>query len=164
MTCSGSDAYLTVLDSGATTITALGPEKVAIVAASDPGDGLSRTLGEWRRVLSSVKPDLVALLLPENTRQTYKPHSEWSPRCEAETLVLLAAGLVGIPTEKITRAAVRSCLGLGPLDQAARDEPKQGKYWAQRAQGLFVARTAMSQAEKHGWPVPLAAGATREDR
>ena len=131
VTCSGGDAYLTVIDVDATTgvdvVLPIGPERVRPVSAGDHGDGLVRSLAGWRRVLAGIAPDAVALLLPESGARTQKVHASWAPRCEAETLVGIAAGLAGMPYDHIARATVRSRLSGGKLDTAAKSEPAQGR-------------------------------------
>lgn len=162
VTCSGADAYLAVVDvdpvTGEDTYVAVGPAKVSPVAAGDHGDSLVRTLAEWRRVLAEIAPDAVAVLLPESDGRTQKVHASWAPRCEAETLVGIAAGLARIPHDRIARGTVRSRLSLGKLDAAAKVEPAQGKYWAQRALAFYAARALAAIAEERGWPARLPAG------
>lgn len=163
VTCSSADAYLTVIDVDATTgtgeVVAIGPERVCPVSAGDHGDSLVRTLAKWQRVLAEITPDAVALLLPESQARTQKVHASWAPRCEAETLVGVAAGLAGIPHDRIARATVRSRLSLGKLDTAAKSEPAHGKYWTQRALALFAAKALGAIARERGWPARLPAGA-----
>ena len=152
---SGDDAFLTVVDvddAGSDTVVAVGPARVSPVAAGDHGDALVRSLQEWRRAVGEVAPDAVALLLPESDRMTKRVHAQWAPRCRAETLVALAAGLAGVPVDLLARATVRSGLGLGKLDAEARAEPAQGLYWPQRALGLFAARAMAARAASEGWP------------
>lgn len=162
VTCSGADAYLTVIDVDATTrvdvVVPIGPERVRPVSAGDHGDGLVRSLAGWRRALAEIAPDAVALLLPESGARTQKVHASWAPRCEAETLVGIAAGLARIPYDHIPRATVRSRLSVGKLDIAAKSEPAQGRYWVHRALGLYAARTLGAIAAERGWPARLAAG------
>lgn len=155
VTVSGEDAYLTVVDvddDGRDTVPGTGPARVSPVAAGDHGDALARSLQEWRRVIAEVAPDVVALLLPESSERTRKIHSQWAPRCRAETLVALAAGLAGVPVDVLARATVRTGLGLGKLDAEAKTEPAQGLHWAQRALGLFAARALAARAASEGWP------------
>lgn len=163
VTCSGANAYLTVIDVDPTTgeddFVAIGPERVRPVSAGDHGDSLVRTLAQWRRVLAEIAPDVVALMLPESEAHTRKVHSSWAPRVEAETLVGIAAGLARIPHDRIARSTVRSRLSLGKLDTAAKSEPAHGKYWAQRALALYAARALGAIATERGWPARLPAGA-----
>jgi hypothetical protein len=161
VTCSGADAFLTVIEvdmGDSEVVTSTGDLRVQRVAAGDRGDSLVRTLAHWRRVISAVSPDAVALLLPETVGRTQKPHSGWAPRCEAETLVALACGLAGVPFEHISRGAARARLRLGKLDAAAKVEPAHGKYWSHRALALYAARTLAANAELAGWPASLKPG------
>ena len=90
-------------------------------------------------------------LLPESDGRTRQVHAYWAPRCEAETLAAVAAGLQEIPYDAIARATVRSRLGIsGKLDIAANAEPPHGRYWKPACPGsLFAARALVRRGP---WP------------
>jgi hypothetical protein len=156
VTCSGSDAYLTVIDveddGESAQVREIGPARVSPINGSDRGDSLVRTLGEWKRVVELVAPDVVSVLLPESHKQTKQVHSYWAPRCEAETLAGLAAGLAEVPIDFVSRATVRAQLKIeGKLDVAAGAATKHGKFWGQRALAMFAAQATAHVAAEHGW-------------
>jgi hypothetical protein len=162
VSCSGSTSYLAVVEvdeSGGLTFLTTGPERLELVEGGDAGDAFVRTLGEWKRALVAISPDAVALLLPESDQRTRKVHSAWAPRIEAETLFAVSAGLLGLPFDRLARPTVRARLGLtGKLDDAAKAEPSQGRYWTHRALALFAAKSLAQHAMLAGWPSHHTAG------
>lgn len=156
VTCSGSDAFLTVVDveddGSSAEVKEIPPAKVSPVDGSDRGDALARSLAEWQRIVERVGPDAVSVLLPESHGRTKQVHSYWAPRCEAETLVALAAGLAGVPIDFVSRATVRARLMIdGKLDDAARLTTKYGTFWTQRALAMLSAQATAQIAAEHGW-------------
>jgi hypothetical protein len=161
VTCSGPDAYWSVLDgddSRTAAVILMEPQKVSPVQAGDDGDALARSLGQWESAIRTVKPDVVTLLLPEGGEMTKRPHATWAPRISAETLCQLAAGRLGIPVEVLQRATVRSRLDVtGKLELTVKQLEATGKHWKERGLAFLAAKAAFVHAEEHGWPTHRAA-------
>lgn len=155
MNVSGADAFLLALDvdaDGTQSIVADVPHRICPVSAGDAGDALVRSLREWQRVIAEVRPDALALLLPESEGRTQRVHAQWAPRIRAETLAGLAAGLEGVPYDAIARATVRSRLSLGKLDDERKKVAADGPYWQHRSLALFAAKALAANAAANGWP------------
>lgn len=155
VSCASADAFLTVVevDADGDTIVPVGPDRVRPVSAGDHGEALARSLEAWERLLDTIGPDAVALLLPEGGQQTKRPHSTWAGRCESETIVSVACGRKQIPIDVLSRATVRSRLEVhGNLDEAVRKLTPTGKYWKDRGLALLAARAVAIHAASSGWP------------
>lgn len=106
-------------------------EKLVTAAVLEETERLQAMQADIDRTLLEVQPELVRLLMPE---QTYKDsYARIAPRVALETLVRLACVRAGIPVEMLHRNTARSRLGLprkGKLEDlmAGVTEPV-GKYW-----------------------------------
>jgi hypothetical protein len=110
-------------------------EKLIASALLDETERLEGTLADITRVLHEVRPDVVRVMLPE---QTYEDsYARIAPRVALETLVRLACVNAGITVETLPRITARSRLGIpssGRLENHLRtgirpsDEPV-GRYW-----------------------------------
>lgn len=168
ISCASDEAFLCVVDvdnDGVTEAVLVGPQKLAPVTGGDRGDATVRSLEQWESTVRLIKPDVVALLLPEGGQQARRLHSQWAPRCEAETLAILAAGRLKVPVEVLPRATVRSRLGVkGKLDDEVRQVPAVGKYWAARGLAFLAGRATAANALQKGWPELKATFSTEEAR
>jgi hypothetical protein len=85
------------------------------------------------RVLDDIRPDVVRVLLPE---QTYKgSYASLAPRAALETLVRLAAVDAGVRVELLHRNSARARVGMprrGSFEEHIESILPQpvGKYWA----------------------------------
>ncbi|HEX5851631.1 MAG TPA: hypothetical protein VFY36_00935 [Solirubrobacteraceae bacterium] len=108
-----------------------GHEKLATAAVLEETERLQAMQSDIDRTLLEVRPNLVRILMPE---QTYKDsYSRIAPRVALETLMQLACVRAGIPVEMLHRNTARSRLNLsrkGKLEDlmASVTEPV-GKYW-----------------------------------
>ena len=131
VTCSTKVALLTKVEDGA--ISANSFEKIEVGALHEASAELVATLEEISRALAHIEPDLVVLLMPEQSRFS-RPHSEVAARVALETLVRLAAASAEIPVEILPRPTVRARLKLpkkGDLASHVEEvytEPV-GRYW-----------------------------------
>lgn len=86
------------------------PYRLSMPSGMESGQKLIGLLDECERVLRDLAPDRIVVLDPEPTaRMTF---SKSRPRVTAETLLALAAARADLPFGKVSRAAVRSRLGL----------------------------------------------------
>lgn len=131
VTCSSTDILCAVVEDS--TILQSHIERIEVASLYDASEELEATLTEIGRALAVVKPNLVAMLLPE---ATYKAtHREIAPRVALETLVKLAAARAGVAVETLSRPTVRSRLNLPAKGKLAthvaeRIEAPVGKHWS----------------------------------
>lgn len=108
-------------------------ERVEVSSQHEASEELEETLAELGRGLAQIKPDLVVLLMPEQSRFK-KTYHEIAPRVALETLVRLAAVRAEIPIEVLPRATVRARLKLprnGDLASHVADRIPEpvGRHW-----------------------------------
>jgi hypothetical protein len=131
VTCSTKTALFSVVEDGR--VVAAPVERVDVASLHEASEELESTLGELGRALAQIKPELVVLLMPEQSRfkRTYQ---EIAPRVALETLVRLAAVRAEIPVEVLPRPTVRARLKLprkGDLASHVSDRLPEsvGKHW-----------------------------------
>jgi hypothetical protein len=108
-------------------------ERLKAPALFEQTESLRAVLDSIGRVLAEIRPDVVRVLLPE---QTYKgSYTSLAPRAALETLVRLAAANADIELELLHRNSARARVGMprrGSFEDhipAVIAEPV-GKYWA----------------------------------
>lgn len=143
--CKKDEILLAVARDGA--LLPKAPEKLTAAALLEETERLQAMLEDLGRVLAQVKPDVVRILLPE---QTYKDsYNRIAPRVTLETLARLAAFNAGLPTEMLKRATARARLGMpksGSFDShlpEALGDPV-GRYWT--AGRNLAAAAAMAES------------------
>jgi hypothetical protein len=130
VTCKKDQVLLAIAEDGALLHDM--PERLQAPALLEETERLQAMLGDIGRTLSEIRPDVVRLLLPE---QTYEDsYGRIAPRATLETLVRLAAVQLGIPVEVVHRNTARSRLGMprggkfeGHIPSVVGDPV--GKYW-----------------------------------
>jgi hypothetical protein len=128
--CTSREVLLAVADDGAL-VDGL-PERVQTPALYEQNEGLVETMGEIRRAVSVIAPDVVRLLLPTpNYRDTY---TRIAPRAALETLVRLVGAQLDRTVELVYPTTARARLGAsktGDFDEAlAVVLPEAvGQYW-----------------------------------
>jgi hypothetical protein len=132
VTCSSKAALLAVVDGG--DVINAPVYRIEVAALLEASAELEATLEEIGRALSQIKPDLIVLLLPEQSPRFKHTYSQIAPRVTLETLFRLAAVRAEIAIEVMSRATVRSKLELprkGDLAShtAARVKAAVGPYW-----------------------------------
>jgi hypothetical protein len=88
VTCTPRIAYLTLAIDGA--IAEAPVERVEVAAQYESSEELLSTLDEIKRALGQLRPDLVVLLMPEQSRHK-RTYQEIAPHVALETLVRIAA-------------------------------------------------------------------------
>ena len=128
--CRKDEILLAVADGGA--LLEGQTEKLKAPAILEETERLQGLLEDLNRMLAEVRPDVVRVLMPE---QTYDDsYARIAPRVALETLVRLAAVSAGKPVEMLHRASARARLGMerrGKFEShipATVGEPV-GKYW-----------------------------------
>jgi hypothetical protein len=108
-------------------------ERLKAPAMFEQTEGLRAVLDAMTRVLAEVRPDVVRVLLPE---QTYRgSYTSLAPRATLETLVRLAAANAHVELELLHRSSARARVGMprgGSFEGHIASvilEPV-GKYWA----------------------------------
>jgi hypothetical protein len=109
VTCTPHVAYITLAIDGA--IAEAPVERVEVAAQNESSEELLSTLDEIKRALGQLRPDVVALLMPEQSRHK-RTYQEIAPRVALETLVRIAAVQERIAIEVLPRPTVRSRLGI----------------------------------------------------
>jgi hypothetical protein len=148
VTCSTTTALFSVVEDSKV-VDAPVP-KVKVGSLLEASAELEATLDELSRGLAQIRPDLVALLLPEQSPRHKRTYAEIAPRVALETLVRLAAVRSEIPIDVMARPTVRSRLSLPRTGDLASHvglvvtEPV-GKYWSA---GRDVAALAALAGEK----------------
>lgn len=131
VTCSNRSALLSVVTTGEVVDAPVNRIQVALI--HEASEELVATLDEIGRALAQVKPELVVLLLPEQSRFKWT-YTQIAQRVALETLVRLASVRADIPIEVLPRATVRSRLDLprtGDLaSHVASRIARAGPYWA----------------------------------
>lgn len=131
VSCTPHLAYLTLAVDGAIAPTSV--ERIEVAAQYESSEELLSTLGEIRRAFGQLRPDLIVLLMPEQSRHK-RTYQEIAPRVALETLIRVAAVQEHTAIEIIARPTVRSRLGIsraGDLASHVDDvisEPV-GHYW-----------------------------------
>jgi hypothetical protein len=131
VTCSTKTALFSLVESGQVVDAPV--ERVEVGSLHEASEELEATLAEFGRTLAQMKPDLVVLLMPEQSRfkRTYQ---EIAPRVTLETLVRLAAVRAEIPIEVLPRPTVRARLKLSRKGDLASHVSERipnpvGKHW-----------------------------------
>ncbi|WP_420451959.1 hypothetical protein [Ilumatobacter sp.] len=109
------------------------PERLRPAQGIELGDRLLEFIDDVARLLAQVRPDRVALLLPEAQRRGSASYQSVAPRLTIETLFRVASAREGYPLRLIARPSVRAALDLpkkGSLDDhlESAGEPV-GRYW-----------------------------------
>jgi hypothetical protein len=131
ISCNPHTAYLTLAVDGV--ISAAPVERVEVAAQYEASVELLSTLDEIKRAFGQLRPDRVALLMPEQGRHK-RTYQEIAPRVALETLVRIAAVQGHIDIEVLARPTVRARLGIpkpGELSSHVTQvigEPV-GRYW-----------------------------------
>jgi hypothetical protein len=107
--CNPHTAYLTLAVDGM--ITQAVVERVEVAAQYEASVELLSTLEEIRRALGQLRPDRIAVLMPEQggRKRTYL---EIAPRVTLETLIRIAAVQEGIDIEMLARPTLRARLDI----------------------------------------------------
>jgi hypothetical protein len=124
--CKKQEIYLALVEDGE--VVAANPQRLEVAAVHEQTARLKEFMHDFGRVLAEIEPDAVHIIQPEtNYEATY---SALAPKAALETLIRLACLDADVKVELIHRAAVRSALGGGKLDELieAKIEPV-GKYW-----------------------------------
>jgi hypothetical protein len=109
VTCNPPTAYLTLAIDG--TIMEAQVERVEVAAQYEASAELLSTLDEIKRAFGQLRPDIVALLMPEQGRHK-RTYQEIAPRVALETLVRIAAVQENINIEVLARPTLRARLGI----------------------------------------------------
>jgi hypothetical protein len=109
------------------------PERLRPAHGVELGERLLEFIEDVARALAQVRPDRVALLLPEAHRRGTTSYQRVAPRVTLETLLRVAAARERYPLSLVARPTVRAALGLpkkGALDDhlGAAGTPV-GRYW-----------------------------------
>jgi hypothetical protein len=149
VTCTPHVAYLTLAVDGA--IADAPVERVDVAAQYESSEELLSTLDEIKRALGQLRPDVVVLLMPEQSRHK-RTYQEIAPRVALETLVRIAAVQEQIAIEVLPRPTVRSRLGISRAGDLASHVGKTiaepvGRYWTA---GRDVAALAALAGRKGG--------------
>lgn len=129
--CKNDEVMLALAENGA--LLKDSHERLRAPALFEQTESLRAVLASIGRVLAEVRPDVVRVLLPE---QTYKgSYASLAPRAALETLVRLAAANADVELEMLHRNSARARVGM-PRRGSFEDhipsvipEPL-GKYWA----------------------------------
>jgi hypothetical protein len=131
VTCSTKSALFSLVENGEVVDTPV--ERVEVGSLHEASQELEATLAETGRTFAQLKPDLVVLLMPEQSRfrRTYQ---EIAPRVTLETLVRLAAVRAEIPIEVLPRPTVRARLKISRKGDLASHVSERipdpvGKHW-----------------------------------
>ena len=132
VTCTPHVVYLTLAVDGAIAEAAV--ERVEVAAQYESSEELLSTLDEIKRALGQLRPDVVVVLMPEQSRHK-RTYQEIAPRVALETLVRIAAVQGRIAIELLPRPTVRSTLGIsksGDLASHVAEAIGQpvGRYWS----------------------------------
>jgi hypothetical protein len=133
VTCSTGTALLSVVEDGEVVDATV--QRVQVASLLEASAELESMLDEIGRALAQTKPDLVVLLLPEQSPRHKRTYQEIAPRAALETLVRLASVRAGIPIDVLPRATVRARLSLprtGELSSHVSEKISApvGKYWS----------------------------------
>ena len=126
----GGELLLAVADDGR--ILSDGCERLQAPALLEATERLQSMLSDLRRLLAELKPDLVRILMAE---QTYSDtYARIAPKAALETLMRLAAASEGVPVEMLHRNSARSRLGMPKGGKFEANLPTAlatpvGKYW-----------------------------------
>lgn len=109
------------------------PERLRPAQGIELGERLLEFIEDVARVLAQVKPDRIALLLPEMQQRGTTSYQRVAPRVTLETLLRVAAARDEYPLSLVPRPTVRAALSLpkkGVLDDHldAAGTPV-GRYW-----------------------------------
>jgi hypothetical protein len=131
VTCTPHVAYLSLAINGA--IAEAPVERVEVAAQYESSEELLSTLDEIKRALGQLRPDVVVLLMPEQSRHK-RTYQEIAPRVALETLVRIAAVQEKIAIEVLPRPTVRSRLGIARAGDLASHvgttiADPVGRYW-----------------------------------
>lgn len=133
VSCSTSVAFLSLVNEGE--ITDAHVQRIEVGSLLEASEELEATLGELHRAFVQLRPELVVVLLPEQSPSNKRTYAEIAPRVALETLVRLAAVRTGVPVDLLSRPTVRARLQLprkGDLASYTSEviSTPVGKYWA----------------------------------
>ena len=123
--------------------------RIEVASQYEASAELLSTLEEIKRALAQLRPDRMALLLPEQGRHK-RTYPELAPRVTLETLVRIAAVQQGVPIELLPRPTLRATLGLprkGELSSHvdAAISGSVGLYWTAGRDVAGLAALAMQR-------------------
>jgi hypothetical protein len=131
VTCTPRIAYLTLAVDGV--ITEASVERVEVAAQYESSAELLSTLEEIKRALGQLRPDAIALLMPEQggRKRTYP---EIAPRVALETLIRNGAVQDHVDIEVLARPTARARLGIARSGDLASHvgeviPERVGRYW-----------------------------------
>jgi hypothetical protein len=132
VTVTGTMALLSVVENGA--VSEAPVYRTQFSALAEASAELDATLDEIGRVLAQLKPNLVVLLLPEQTPHFKQTYAQLAPRVTLEVLFRLAAVRALVPIDLMARPTVRSRLGLPQSGDLASHTQRCfdvgiGPYW-----------------------------------
>ncbi len=131
VTCSPHCAYLTLAIDGA--VASAPVERIDVAAQYEASAELLSTLDEIKRAFGRLRPERVALLMPEQGGHK-RSYQELAPRVALETLIRIAAVEENIGIDLLPRPTVRARLGIPKAGELASHvgrcitEPV-GRYW-----------------------------------
>jgi hypothetical protein len=133
VTCSTGTALFSLVEDGAVVDAPV--QRVEVASLLEASAELESTLDEIGRALAQTKPDLVVLLLPEQSPRHKRTYNEIAPRVALETLVRLAAVRSATPIDLLPRATVRARLSIPRTGDLASHVSEKiaapvGKYWS----------------------------------
>jgi hypothetical protein len=129
--CKNDEVMLALADNGA--LVEDSHERLKAPALFEQTESLRAVLDDVGRVLMEVRPDVVRVLLPE---QTYNgSYASLAPRAALETLVRLAAANADIELELLHRNSARARVGMPRRGRFEDHIPSVipepiGRYWA----------------------------------
>lgn len=131
VTCSTKTAFLSVVDGDMVVVAPV--DRLDVASLHEASAELLATLDDVSRALAQIKPDLVVLLLPEQSRFK-RPYAEVAARASLETLVRLACAKANVPVEVMPRPTVRARLELPKKGELASHVAEVvpapvGKHW-----------------------------------
>lgn len=127
ISCKGDKAYVAICE-GRRVIGGF-TDRLSMPAPLEAGDRLLSFIEDVKNELERVRPTRIVILLPESN-EPGAPHSRHMPRIMTETLIRVAAAEGGVPVSLLSRATVRSRLGLrGSLSEHLDCIEAEGRYW-----------------------------------
>lgn len=150
MNPTANDMWLARADDGR--VMASVPYALTLPSGLESGEKLQALLEECERTLRDLKPDRVVVLDPEATAQI--KFGQARARATGETLLALAAHRMSVPFEKLSRAGLRSRLGLGRKGKLSSlvgqvvSEPLS-PYWKDKRDLAALAALAGTDGQAH---------------
>ncbi len=132
VTCNPHTAYLTLAVDGAITRSVV--ERVEVAAQYEASVELLSTLEEIRRALGQLRPDRIAVLMPEQGGHK-RAYLEIAPRVTLETLIRIAAVQGRIGVEMLARPTLRARLDIPRAGELSSHVSRViaesvGQYWS----------------------------------